>query len=174
MSVFKRPDTGKYKFEFTVDGKKHSRSGFTSKRAAETAEKEYREGLTGWKPGMLFKDAVDRYWRIKGAHHSNSENERTYVEVLRYHLGDIQADQIDNDDVSKLIEMRAQDNVAPSTLNRSITQLVQRILNFNKIYNKDLSELLFPEDNRVRELTYEEEDRLLEHLRPDFHRRPSA
>ena len=78
MSVFKRNDTGKYKYEFARHGRKFSKSGFTSRNQAQKAEESHKQSLTGWKPGILFRDAVDQYWLQKGAHHSNSSNEKVY------------------------------------------------------------------------------------------------
>lgn len=168
MSVFRRSDTGKWKYEFAINGHKFSESGFTSRNQAKAAEKERRTSLVGWKPGILFKDAVDQYWSAKGAHHSNSNNEKPYFEFLKGHLGKTEARAIKPHEVGILIKMRAEDGLAPATLNRSITQIVQRVLNFVNVPDPGLSELLFPEEDRVRELTYEEEERLYSVIRPDY------
>ena len=64
--------------------------------------------------------------------------------------------------------MATEDGLAPASINRTITQLVQRVLNFAKSPNPELSSLLFAEEERVRELTYDEEGRLYAAIRQDY------
>jgi integrase len=127
---------------------------------------------------MSWGEARDRYWSEVGQHHAGegAANTRRALDWLDAVLGrGVPIRDISNGRVAELVARRRGEGVAPATVNRSATEPLRKVLNRARdLWEQTVQPIrwrdhLLPEpEERVRELTEEEEQRLLENIRPDY------
>ncbi|MFC3692282.1 MULTISPECIES: tyrosine-type recombinase/integrase [Methylopilaceae] len=200
MSVFKRPDSTGWHYEFVVRGVRlRGKAPYDDKRQADAwlkAEKARVKAAAADKvaaPSMTFDAAADRYWTEVGQH-SKERDLAANLERLVLWVGQrTPISDINNDLVARLVARRRADIktnaaagivkdeegrpvlVSPSTVNRSVTALLRRIMTRARkaweipLREPDWSQHMLKEpEERVRELDFAEEERLFESLRPDY------
>lgn len=199
MSVFKRPGADTFSYDFWVDGRRFSGStGATSKREAlkardreKAAATELMKKLAGRvRPPMSFEEAASRYWLEVGQHHKGGGDDNTLwsLDWLKSHIGGKRL-IIDIDDgvVAKIVAERRGERtkdrkntpgrpVSNATVNRSVTEPLRKILNrAARVWKEPIADISWRDHmlrepkERVREMKVEEEARLFEALRPDYH-----
>ncbi|KZL17622.1 Tyrosine recombinase XerC [Pseudovibrio axinellae] len=196
MSVFRFKDNkGNYKSkEFYYDFQWHGRryygsTGKTKKREAENVEKLVRDKLKTPVDITRIDDAFDQFWEEKAKHQSDPSTLSWRMQLLQDNLIDILDEdrlpfnlaEIRTKHLSKYVaKRRDQPNKrnrlpAPATINREI-QLLRTIMNYAyDIWETDLKlpsfgkVLLSEPQARVVEVTKDEQSRIKEHLREDFH-----
>lgn len=126
---------------------------------------------------MTIEVATSRYWIEVGQHHKGEGNTLWSLNWLKREIGGkrLVRDITDND-VAKLVTKRRQDDIAPATVNRSVTEVLRKVLRrAAKVWKQDVSDIAWREhmlaepQERVRELRAEEEAALFAAIRPDYH-----
>lgn len=201
MSLFKRPGSPNYYYEFEAHGQRHCKSTRTAnRRAAEKVEARARaavEALRQEASGrnrplqyiqMPLGEAADRFWREKGQHEKGAANVWGQLERLKARLGaSTLLSTIGTPELIDYREKRRDDTsargklLAARTINADI-ELYRRMLAYaDDSWSKGHTLVdtgppktwgrirLTPPKGRVRELSQEEEKRLFEHLRADYH-----
>jgi len=181
MSVYKRPGQTVYSYDFRLAGCRYSGStGRAEKRAAERLEAEIKQKAhaqqKATKGPLTIAGAVSRYWIEVGQHHKRAPSTLVDLAWLERYLGKTTlVSSISASDVANLIARRRMDKVLPATINRSVTQRLRAVLTrardtwgatTQSIKWGDL--LLAEPEERVRELSHDEEARLFAALRPDY------
>jgi len=201
MSVYRPKGHPFYHFDFQIGG--HRFSGTTRKgdrREAEQVERIEREKAArivkarqAAKDGPLTIDlAADRYWTEAGQHKANAKDlERDLARIVEYFGPQRLLADIGDDDVAKLVAWRrghrvvrhrkrkakVQDPlITPSQVNRSTTEVLQRIFTRARdVWRVPLSNApiwrnhMLPEpEERVRELRGDEDAALAASMDPDY------
>jgi integrase len=188
MSVYKRQGQTVYSFDFVVKGRRFSGStGRTSKRESQAEEdriraeksKELDQAEHAHRQPMTWGEACDRYWFEHGQHWKGGGANRMKIQLawLDAAIGrDIPLTEIRNPMVADLVARRRGEGVAQSTVNRSCTEPLRRILKrAEEVWEEPVGKikwslhLLTEPMERVRELSAEEEAKIFESLRPDYH-----
>lgn len=195
MSVYKPKGRKTYVYDFEIEGNRyHGNTGCTTEREALAHEKrerakalkELEEFKRLGRMPMVFKLAVSRYWEEVGQHlrADGPDNCLWSLEWLQREIGpEKRIRDIDNALVARLVGKRRADKgrmsgklVAPATVNRSVTEPLRKILNRaasmwgEQVQRIDWKKHLLKEPKeRVRELRQDEEQRLFEKLREDYH-----
>ncbi len=191
MSLFKPHGSKYWYYDFAVKGVRHYGStGTASKEAAKEVEAAQRELVRRAaffpdekkKPQMTVKAAFDRYYVEVSGHLASADNHLTYMERLLTLGADRYLADITDSDVAHLVAKRratkarySRDPVSNATVNRE-TELLSRIFRrARKVWKVDVGDQIdwsahrLPEvDERIRELTADEESRLFAHLRADY------
>jgi integrase len=167
-----------------------------SAEAWERAEKaRVKAALVGSKasPSMTMDAAADRYWTEVGQHSRENDLAANLERLVLWIGQSTPISDVNNDLVARLVARRRADIkqnaaagavkdgqgrpvlVSPRTVNRTITALLRRILTrARKAWEIALREpdwsshMLKEPEERVRELSFSEEERLFEALRPDY------
>jgi len=191
LSVYKPKGSPFYHYDFKYKGHRFTGStGLKSKRAAEIKvrdeirpakreEVDNAERAAHGAPGfMTWGEARDKYWIEVGQHHTGegADNTRRALDWLTVHIGrDSLIRDIGAGTVAEIVARRRGDGVANATVNRSATEPLRKVLNRARdvwgqhVQKIDWSEHLLPEpEERVRELTADEEQKLIENIRPDY------
>lgn len=135
---------------------------------------------------MTFDAAAGRYWGEVGQHiASASETERNIERLVEWIGRETPVAEITDDTVARLVARRRGQHrrgekhlgfVSPAQVNRSVTQLLRRILTrARKVWKEPLpaepnwtAHVLAEPRERTRELSYQEEGRLEEVERADY------
>jgi len=183
MSVYKRQGRETYSYDFRWRGGRYSGdTGCKDKRAAERIEAQEKRKLqqqtrTVASP-MTVGIATGRYWMEVGQHHARSDGTLAALAWLDKALGKSKLmSEVSDSDVAHLIALRrSESDYAPATINRTVTQPLRALLTrAAKIWKVNIQtiewgkHLLKEPQERVRELSGEEEARLFAELRADFH-----
>lgn len=201
MSVYRPKGHPFYHFDFQIGG--HRFSGTTAtgdRREAEQVEKLRKEAAgpivkarRTAKEGPLTIDlAADRYWQEAGQHKSNAKDlERDLARIVEYFGTHRLLTDITDDDVAKLVawrrghrvarhrkrKIKAQDPlITPSTVNRSTTEVLQRVFTRARdVWRIQLPNAplwrnhMLPEPiERIREVREDEDLALAATLDPDY------
>lgn len=187
MSVYLRPGSTVYSYDFQIRGARFSGStGQTNKRSAEAEEKRFRsekqaelEARGNGNVPMTWGEARDRYWEEVGQHWRalGSKKMKAHLDWLDSNIGrNTPIRDIRNPKVAALVAKRRGDGVQNATVNRSCTEPLRRVLNrAREVWEEDVAAIrwrihMLPEPKeRVRELSPEEEKALFDALRPDYH-----
>jgi len=195
MSVYKPKGRKTYYFDFEVQGDRYSgNTGCTTEREAKAYEKRERAKVLKeleeikrlGKAPMVMKVAVSKYWDEVGQHlrGDGPDNCLWSLEWLQREIGpEKRLKDIDNALVARIVAKRRGDKgrmsgklVAPATVNRSVTEPLRKILNrAESMWNEPVQKIdwkrhmLKEPKERVRELRADEEQRLFEKLREDYH-----
>ncbi len=193
MSVYKSPKSPYYVYDFQRGGRRYSGSTReTSRRAAEAAEKQLIELIekslkaSAGRRVPTLREAAHRYYEEVAQHGFAPD---TAVQILS-HLAelvgpDLPITLITDDVVAKAVATRraefrygdpSKGHVLPSTVNRTLTQPLQRVLTrAKKVWRIPLPQepiwgdhLLKEPRERVRELRYDEEEKLEAAEREDY------
>lgn len=183
MSVYKRPDSPFYHYDFQRNGVRfHGTTGQTNRREAEEVERAEKKRVeaafargASTSARMTIDAAAGRYWQEKGQYTTNAEDlERELAALVETigastPLGDINDDRLSQWVARRRGEFRfgdpARGLVSPATVNRGFTQILRRIfIRARKAWKvslpdePDWSEHMLKEPReRVRELRIEEE-----------------
>jgi hypothetical protein len=194
VSVYRRKETGKFRYDFEIGGRRFSGAlqAATQKSAeAEAArirvkiEAELEEVRRTGKSPLTLDVAARRYWDEVGQFHKDAQ--KTFVDlrrVVEYIGPSKRLDDITDADVIAMVAWRrAQKSkgkkdtlVAPATVNRSTTEVLKKLFTRAKMawrYTVPYEPLwrrhmLKEPQARVRELKAEEEKALDAAMRSDF------
>lgn len=189
MSIYRSKNSPHWQYDFRWKGRRfYGSTGETSKRRAQQVVDAIKLDIkTGSdKPRATFDAAAESYWQMKGRHASDSKGDEERLARLLEMIGpNRHIDEISELDLSKAIQVRRNqgslrgENFRPlsnSTINRTVTQLFKRVhAHARRVMKVEVAEIdwravTLPESEpRSRELSQEEEERLFEHLRADFH-----
>ncbi len=128
---------------------------------------------------MTLNAAADRLWIEVGQYYRGSYRQ-TFETALEWLVLDLGKNTLISDigktHLSGAIGRRRGDGVSNATINRTVTEPLRRILSQAKkqwgqtVQTIDWKDFMLPEPKeRIRELRQDEEARLFEHLREDYH-----
>lgn len=186
MSVYKRPGHEAYSYDFRLSGRRYSgNTEKTTKREAEREEQRIRREIEALKKHanapLTVGTAFTRYWTEVGQHHKNADTTLANLEWMQVHLGKSKRlDGVTSADIAVLIAKkrgaREGKPILPATVNRSVTVLLRQIfIRARDIWKVPVQEIdwtrqmLKEPQERVRELSVEEEEKLFAALRQDYH-----
>jgi integrase len=194
MSVYKPKGTPYFHFDFQMRGHRfHGSTRCRDRRQAEAVENDERKKAKELikangrgRVRLTINRAAGRYWSEVGQHHAcRTETWANLERLLGYFGKDQLVDEITDDDVAKLVAWRrgqrrwgrkAQPLIAPATVNRSTTEVLQKLfcharrmwkVRFDNEPDWGRHMLREPQE-RVRELRADEGDRLDENIRADY------
>lgn len=189
MSVYKRPHSPYFHFDFQLKG--HRFCGSTERttlREAKAVEREKAKALVKAmqrsRTSLLIDDA-DRLWEQSGKHDANPPaTSKNLARLVEYFGANKPLTDIDHSEAKKLVAWhrghRLKDRkdaplILPATVNRSTKQVLQRLFRFAKAEGAvfenepDWGELMLDEpEERVRELHDDEAAALDEAMRDDY------
>lgn len=187
MSVYRQKGRATYTYDFQYRGQRFAGdTGATNKRDAEAVERriraEKREEVDRAERDarlpMTWGEARDRYWLEVGQHHAPPGNRHTEwsLDWLTAHIGRTKPIRdIRTGNVAELVARRRGDGVGPATVNRSVTEPLRKVLiRARDAWEQEIApirwgqHLLDEPQERVRELSTDEEQRLLQQVRPDY------
>lgn len=192
MSVFKRSGQTAYSYDFRVNGARYSgNTGETARRAAEQFEeqekrKARRQSAKRGGP-LTVGAAVSLYWEQVGQHLRNADTMLVNLAWLERELGKTRLlAGVGPGDVARLIAKRRSETskvgkepkpLSAATVNRSVIDPLRAVMTraAKKQWHVpgtpiDWGDFRLKEpQERVRELSAEEEGRLFAVLRPDYH-----
>lgn len=182
MSVYKRAGANTYSYDFRYRGNRFSGStGETDKRKAKDFEKRERERLKASaidtsKP-LSFGAASTLYWNEVGQFHRNSVDTERALAWLQDHIGKrVPLRVITDAKVADLVAKRRKEDVTNATVNRSVIEPLRAIM--IRAVNVWKQRVNMPEwkrhalkeaQERIREMTPDEEARYFKALRKDYH-----
>lgn len=184
--IYRRKGDDEWSYDIVVLGHRFCGStGCTEKRQAEKWITKFRaekrtaiEQLSGNEP-MTFGAASTRWWTERGQHRKDATSLEGYLALLQSRVGmKTMIATIDDNTVTKLVAMRRADGVLPSTVNRSMTELLRAILTRAKLWKQPLQAIdwgqhkLKEPEGIVREASVGEEAKAFAGLRPSL--RPIA
>jgi hypothetical protein len=181
MSIYKRPNSPFYHFDFQFKGHRVCGStGCTTRREAEAFEAVERDkakslvkAMARSRTSLLIDDVADRLWQQSGQHDAASDATSKNLDRLIEYFGKTKPlTQIDHTEAKRMVAWRRGHHVkdrakAPlisnATVNRSAIKVLQRLFTFAKAEGATFErepkwgELLLPEPvERVRELQDDE------------------
>lgn len=181
MSTRKRGASGTFHYDFLVRGTRYTGdTGCTKKREADRYEAALK-GEVKSKPtsskNLNVSDAIVKYWDEIGQYHKNRKTTAANLEYIENILGKQQLMcHINDGDVAAIIAKKRGTNVSPATVNRSVTEPMRAVwTRARKTWKIEVQDIDWPDHmlkepkERVRELSQDEELKLFEALRPDFH-----
>lgn len=145
MSIYKRPDSPYYHYDFQCRRTRfHGSTGETDRRKAEAferAEKERvkRNAALGTEPAasITFDIAADRYWLEIGQYSKETDLEENIARLVVWIGPNTPLAEIHDDLLARLVARRRGESrrgnpkfglVSAATVNRTVTQLLRRIL----------------------------------------------
>jgi integrase len=191
VSVYKNRDgrSPYFHFDFQVRGHRfHGSTKCTTRREAEKVEAAEREKaralvaqLAAAKTSLRLDDVTDRYWQEVGQYHAGAEGTEHRLSLLIEFFGKDQLiTEITGGDVAKLVAWRRGHRrkngalISPHTVNHTTEQL-RKLFTRAKLWGvrfehepKWSKHLLPVPDERVRELSDDEADRLDAAIRDDY------
>lgn len=181
MSVYKRPGADFYSYDFQHRGRRFSGSTEQKeKRKAEQFEKALRDKLKASeadpaKP-MTFSVAASRYWNEVGQFHADSDGTLRHSDWLVEEIGaNTLVSAIDGSLVARLVAKRRGEGVKPATVNRSVTEMLRKILKrAERTWQASVQRiswgdhLLKEPQERVREASYAEETAAIAAMPEDY------
>jgi len=182
-----------FHYDFQVRGHRfHGSTKCTTRREAEKVEAAKREKarvlvaqLAAAKTSLRLDDVADRYWQEVGQHHAGADGTEHRLALLIEHFGpDKLLTEITGDDVAKLVAWRrghrarsksqAVTLISPHTVNHTTEQL-RKLFTRAKLWGVRFEHeprwtrhMLPVPDERVRELSDDEADRLDAATRDDY------
>lgn len=182
MSTFKRVGKFTYSYDFQIRGCRYSGdTGQKTKREADRVEtrikQDLREKIAKYNGATLsVEEAIGRYWLEVGTHHKNSDTTLTDLARLERHFGKRKAlFDIGDNDIAALVSTRRSEGLANATVNRStLVPLRSVFTRAEKVWRKGTcginwtQHLLKEPQERIRELSADEETRLFEKLAPGY------
>lgn len=188
MSVFKRPGSETYSYDFQYRGHRFSGSTeCTNKRDAERFEvaEKARAKAAEADPGknLPFGVALSLYWNEVGQFHVNSSNTERDLAWLQKHVGPMTLmSDISDATVARLVARRrgetvrnSEELVSAATVNRTVCEPLNAIhRRAAKTWKAKVQEIDWPKhflresEERVREATVAEETKLVDAMREDY------
>ena len=193
MSVRRRKGRKTFDFDFSIKRRRfHGNTGATAKREALEIEREERakalallaaEARAG-RGLMSLDEAFGRFW-IERASDYRGNAGKTFKASLKWIIerAGVDADgrkrlvrDVSNTLVAELVARRRGEGVAPATVNRTVTEPLRRVMRRASLaWDQPIpsidwrQHMLAEPQERVRELTALEEQKLFATLRPDYH-----
>ncbi|MEC5289444.1 MULTISPECIES: tyrosine-type recombinase/integrase [unclassified Aurantimonas] len=134
MSVFKRPGSDVFSYDFRFRGRRFSGStGCTTERGAKQAEKAERararvNEVDTTKP-LTMADAVFLYWNEVGQHHRDPKATLRILDWLQSAIGKkTLVSEITDATVARLVAQRRAEGVKPATVNRSMVEPLRGLM----------------------------------------------
>lgn len=188
MSVYRNGKSPYYQYDFQLNGVRfHGSTKSKSKRDAEKFEalkrEEAREHLKtvsrSPRAPMTINIAFDRFWVEVGSSYRGSAGATFFSSLawLLNHFGkNALLKEIGKREISEAIGKRRGEGVKNATVNRTVTEPLRRVMNRARkhweepVKEVDWRDFLLPEPKeRIRELRADEEIRVFEVMRPDYH-----
>jgi integrase len=188
MSVYKRPAKSPfYYYEFQLNGQRFSGStGYRGKPEARQVERQRRaeaeaalRAQSRSHSAPLTVDlAAERLWIERGQHYRGNA-QKTFKAALAWLVRELGPNrlltEISNGLVAELVALRRGGGVSNATANRTVTEPLRRLLlRAESAWEQQVPKInwtvhLLPEPaERVRELSADEEARILPELAPDY------
>ena len=189
MSVYKSARSPYWHFDFQVRGHRfHGSTKCTARREAEKVEAAERDKakrlvaqLAAAKTSLKLDDVADRWWQEVGQHHAGANNtEHELALLIKFFSKDKLLPEITGDDVARLCAWRRGHRrkdgalISPHTVNHTMKQL-RKLFTRTKLWGVRFEHeprwskyLLAVPDERVRELSDDEADRLDAVMRDDL------
>lgn len=193
MSVYKPAKTPFYQYDFQLKNRRfHGSTGLTNKKLAEAFEEKRRveaeEEISGTarlgNEPMTIDVAAGRYWLEVGKHHVCKNDTKRALRFIVTEIGPhVRIGDISDGTVAELVAKRRAAvtqgkkprPVSPATVNRTCTEPLRKVLNrAREVWGQTVQpirwgrHLLSEPRERVRELSANEEEKLLAAIRPDF------
>jgi integrase len=193
MSVYKRPDSPYYHYDFQWRRARfHGSTGEADRRKAEAFERAEKQAIKrqvvsrNTAPTSLSLDlAADRYWLEVGQYSKETDLEENIARLVEWIGHETPLVEITDDTLAHLVARRRGDprrgnlkfgRVSPATVNRTVTQLLRRILTrARKKWRIPLpaepdwsGHILDEPQERTRELRFDEEAAIEVTERPDY------
>lgn len=181
MSVYKRPGASTYSYDFWRRGHRFcGQTGRTAKRDAQAFEAEVKRAVLAaeydLRGPMSFLDAVVRFWSEVGQFRVGAKDMETNLAWLCEAIGRrTPLSAVNNSLVASLVVQRRADNVAPATINRSVVEPLRAIIRrATLVWDARVAPIewrahrLREPQERVREASRDEEDKLVGLVPPDY------
>lgn len=180
--IYRRKGDDEWSYDVVILGNRFCGSTErTEKREAEKWITKFRsekraaiEQLSGNEP-MTFGAASTRWWNERGQHRKDKDSLEGYLALLQSRIGmKTMVSSIDDNTVSKLVALRRADGVSPSTVNRSMTELLRAILTRSRLWKQPMQMIdwsqhkLKEPEGIVREASAGEEAKAFAALRSDL------
>ncbi|WJW74732.1 tyrosine-type recombinase/integrase [Thiohalobacter sp. IOR34] len=174
MALYKRPNSRYWWVRFTApDGRQIRESTQTADRKAAQEYEDrrkaelWRQQRLGERPRYRWQQAVER-WLIESEGKASLEDLKIHLRWVHTHLYDLYLDTIDRDLIDRITRMRLQEGVSNATVNRMlevVRAILRRAANDWQWIDRVPAVRMLPEPKRrIRWLTREEADRLLQEL----------
>lgn len=174
MALFKRKKSRFWWVRFTApDGRQIRESAQTADRKAAQEYEDrlkadfWRHQKLGDRPRYNWQQAVER-WLLESEGKASLDDLKIHLRWLHPYLYDVNLDAIDRDLIDKITRMRTKEKVSNATVNRML-EVVRAILrrardDWQWLDRTPAIRMLPERTRRIRWLTREEADRLLEEL----------
>ncbi|HEV2630568.1 MAG TPA: site-specific integrase [Pseudolabrys sp.] len=189
MPVWKRPD-GIYQYDFRLKGRRYNGpTGVRERRAALVVEAREREKVreklkklsaAAGAADMTVEIAFARFWAEVGTHYSGNYRQTVWA-ALRWLTAELGAAtplrDLGANRITQAIAKRRADDVSPSTVNRTVTELLRTVMRRavraweqeTQAHKIEWHRLMLREpQERVRELRDHEETKLVVDMRDDY------
>ena len=193
MSIYKKPNSPYYHFDFQLKGHRfHGSTERTTRREAEAYEAVERDkanaqvkAMQRSRTSLLIDDVAARLWDESGQHDADPNATSVNLARLIEYFGKGKAlTDIDHAEAKRMVAWRRGHRIkdrahapliSPATVNRSATKVLQRLFTFAKSegavfeHEPKWEGLLLPEpEERVRELQDHEAAALNDAMREDY------
>jgi integrase len=193
MSVYKRSDSPFYHYDFRWRHSRfHGSTGATDRRKAEAFERTEKERVkrqgtlaAGGAASISFDVAADRYWMEVGQRSKETDLEENIARLVNWIGANTALSEVHDDMLARLVARRRGESrrgnpkcglVSAATVNRTITQLLRRILTrARKKWRIPLpaepdwaDHMLREPAERIRELRFDEEAAIERAERADY------
>lgn len=174
-----RPKASRFwHYDFQIRGRRFHGSceteDFEEAKAVEAAARVAAKNAPAASGSYILSEALGTYYTDICMHQPSAATTMSHFSaIIRSIKGDTRIDQLRNSDLSRFRTQRRKD-VSNATINRTLQSLRRALSHMEKTHGAKIPDLDFsavrlPEPKeRVRCLTLDEQDRLFEHLRPDF------
>ncbi len=181
--LFQREGSSVWEYDFVVKGeRKYGNTHLSNRRAAEQMVTNLREETRrkidegNGTAEMRFGTATARWFEERGRHRKDAKDMQRTIAWLEEAIGvNTPLSKIDNNVVAQLVTKRRSEGVKPASVNRSVVEPLRALLHRAEVWGQPIARiqwgahLLKEPQERVRELTVDEEKRLFAALRSDFH-----
>jgi integrase len=175
MSLYKRKDSSVWWIKLSVNGRRLQKSSGTDdrKQAQELHDKLkaelWEQSRLGVKPGYVWQEAVLR-WLQETEHKASHDSDKKHLRWLDAYLQGVRLMDIDRNKLDELVQAKKATGAANGTVNRMLA-LVRAILRkavheWEWLDRMPRVRLLPEPKQRIRFLTPEEAERLLDELPP--------
>lgn len=182
--AYKNSKTGEWEYDFVIRGHRfRGKTGSKSEREAKAFVKEERAKAErhiadmGGRGPMSYEAAQTRWWNEVARYRDDADGIEGYLAWLQPHVGKkTLLSHIDDEKIAGIIAIRRAEDVSNRAVNASIIEILRPIMNRAKgSWKADVAEVdwkshwLDEGDLIEREASLDEEKRLLEAFRPDYH-----
>jgi integrase len=175
MALIKQKSSGIWQIRFQLNGKKYQKSSKTKKKSvAQDIERTWRNELNekhllGKKDTISFYEALDMFLESKAdmkTYHNISSN----IATVKRYINDKPLHELSTRDIELFVQVRKREKKANQTIQHGIIQIRGAWKYANKM-GYETSPIEFPKlkinNQRVKCLSRDEEQKLLDELSPD-------